>query len=110
MTTPTWNGTGGGGVAVRVSGPRKSYGGRLAVDGLDLDISAGEVFALLGPNSAGKTTTVEILEGYRRRDAGEVVVERSGGGPVYADVPLDAARRGLTGRYEVTIQASCRPR
>ena len=32
----------------------------------------GEVFALLGPNGAGKTTATEILEGYRRRDAGEV--------------------------------------
>ena len=57
-----------------VRGLRKAYGGRPAVDGLDLDIHRGEVFALLGPNGAGKTTTVEILEGYRRRDAGEVSV------------------------------------
>ena len=64
----------GGGVAVRVRGLRKAYGGRPAVDGLDLDIVRGEVFALLGPNGAGKTTTVEILEGYRRRDAGDVEV------------------------------------
>jgi len=53
-----------GTVAVRVRGLRKAYGGRPAVDGLDLDIVRGEVFALLGPNGAGKTTTVEILEGY----------------------------------------------
>ena len=50
-------------------GLRKSYGGRAAVDDLDLSIHRGEVFALLGPNGAGKTTTVEILEGHRRRDA-----------------------------------------
>ena len=61
-------------VAVRVRGLRKEYGGRPAVDGIDLDIVRGEVFALLGPNGAGKTTTVEILEGYRRRDGGEVSV------------------------------------
>lgn len=60
--------------AITIRGLRKSYGGRPAVDGLDLDIHAGEVFALLGPNGAGKTTTVEILEGFRNRDGGEVSV------------------------------------
>ena len=52
----------------------KTYGEQRAVDGVDLDISAGEIFALLGPNGAGKTTTVEILEGFRERDSGEVSV------------------------------------
>jgi ABC-2 type transport system ATP-binding protein len=61
-------------LAVRVRGLRKAYGGRAAVDGVDLDIERGEVFALLGPNGAGKTTTVEILEGYRQRDGGDVEV------------------------------------
>jgi ABC-2 type transport system ATP-binding protein len=82
MTTSTPPGTSPGAppdapdaaLAVSVRGLRKAYGGRPAVDGLDLDIRRGEVFALLGPNGAGKTTTVEILEGYRRRDAGEVSV------------------------------------
>jgi ABC-2 type transport system ATP-binding protein len=52
----------------------KDYGGLRAVAGVDLDISAGEVFALLGPNGAGKTTTVEILEGHRSRTSGSVTV------------------------------------
>src|ERR1700733_9941009 len=60
--------------AVRVRGLVKSYGGVQAVRGVDLDIHPGEIFALLGPKRAGKTTTVEILEGYRRRDGGEVSV------------------------------------
>lgn len=60
--------------AIRVRGLRKSYGNNEAVAGVDLDIERGEIFALLGPNGAGKTVTVEILEGYRRRDAGEVSV------------------------------------
>jgi ABC-2 type transport system ATP-binding protein len=59
---------------VRVRGLRKRYGGATAVDGLDLSVHRGEVFTLLGPNGAGETTTMEILEGYRRRDAGEVTV------------------------------------
>ena len=61
-------------VAIRVSGLRKTYERRAAVDGLDLTVERGEVFSLLGPNGAGKSTTVEILEGYRRRDGGDVSV------------------------------------
>lgn len=60
--------------AVTIRGLRKSYAGKAAVDGVDLDIPQGECFALLGPNGAGKTTTVEILEGFRQRDEGEVSV------------------------------------
>ena len=59
---------------IEVEGLRKSYGGLIAVKGVDLTVSEGEVFALLGPNGAGKTTTVEILEGFRTRDAGRVSV------------------------------------
>jgi len=59
---------------ISVRGLRKSYGGFEAVKGIDLEVSAGEIFAFLGPNGAGKTTTVEILEGYRNRNGGEVSV------------------------------------
>ena len=60
-----------------------SYGPIEAVAGIDLEIHAGEVFAFLGPNGAGKTTVVEILEGFRRRTAGEVCV--LGADPARAD-------------------------
>ena len=65
--------------AVRVRGLRKVYRPDryrevAALNGLDLDIGAGEIVALLGPNGAGKTTAVQILTGYRHRDAGQVAV------------------------------------
>jgi ABC-2 type transport system ATP-binding protein len=60
--------------AVRVRGVRKAYDGVQALDGVDLEVRRGEVLALLGPNGAGKTTLVEILEGHRSADEGEVDV------------------------------------
>ncbi|MFN8110467.1 MAG: ABC transporter ATP-binding protein [Thermoleophilia bacterium] len=55
-------------------GLRKAYGPVQAVDGLDLDVPTGEIFGLLGPNGAGKTTALEIIEGLREPDDGEVTV------------------------------------
>jgi ABC-2 type transport system ATP-binding protein len=59
---------------IDVRGLRKSYGPLEAVRGVDLEVREGEIVAFLGPNGAGKTTILEILEGHRRRDAGEVTV------------------------------------
>jgi ABC-2 type transport system ATP-binding protein len=61
-------------LAIEVSGLVKRYGERAVVDGLDLEVREGEIFAFLGRNGAGKTTTTEILEGYRTRDGGSVRV------------------------------------
>jgi ABC-2 type transport system ATP-binding protein len=60
--------------AIEVRAVRKSYGGVQALDGVDLTVRRGEVLALLGPNGAGKTTLVEILEGHRSADGGDVRV------------------------------------
>jgi ABC-2 type transport system ATP-binding protein len=83
--------------AVSIRGLRKSYGDVDAVAGIDLEIQRGEVFALLGPNGAGKTMTVEILEGYRRRSAGEVSV---------LGVDPETGGRGLRERVGIVLQAS----
>ncbi len=58
--------------AVIVRGLKKSYGGRPVLDGIDLDIKKGEIFALLGSNGAGKTTALECIEGLRKFDGGTV--------------------------------------
>lgn len=83
--------------AISVRNLTKSYGAHRAVDGLDLDVQAGEVFALLGPNGAGKTTAVEILEGFRHRDGGEVAVLGSDPG---------APRPGWRDRVGIVLQTS----
>ena len=59
---------------IAVRGLTKSYGGRRVVDHLDLQVHAGEVVGLIGANGAGKTTSVEILQGLRRQDSGEARV------------------------------------
>jgi ABC-2 type transport system ATP-binding protein len=59
---------------VTVRGLRKAYGSRVVVDGLDLDVPAGEIVGLIGANGAGKTTTVECIQGLRRPDAGSLRV------------------------------------
>src|SRR5438105_6156150 len=53
---------------------RKSFGPRVAVDGLSFEIAPGESYGLLGPNGAGKTTTISLVCGLLRADRGEIVV------------------------------------
>jgi ABC-2 type transport system ATP-binding protein len=78
-------------VLVRVEGLVKVYEGRRVVDGMSLEVSAGEVVGLIGANGAGKTTTVECLQGLRRPDGGKMSV-------FGLDPLIDADRlRGLVG-------------
>jgi len=58
--------------AISASGLVKSFGRTRALDGLDLMVSTGEVHGFLGPNGSGKTTTLRILLGLLRSDAGTV--------------------------------------
>lgn len=57
-------------LAIDVSGLVKSFGRTRALDGLDLAVRTGEVHGFLGPNGSGKTTTLRILLGLLRADAG----------------------------------------
>jgi putative spermidine/putrescine transport system ATP-binding protein len=51
---------------------RKAYGDVVAVDGVELEVAAGEFFTLLGPSGSGKTTTLRLIAGFERPDDGRV--------------------------------------
>ena len=57
--------------AIEIQGLTKRYGPITAVDGLDLTVRQGELFALLGVNGAGKTTTIKMLSCLTRPDGGD---------------------------------------
>jgi ABC-2 type transport system ATP-binding protein len=87
-------------LAVQASGLVKRYGDVLAVDGLDLDIPAGQFFGLLGPNGSGKTSTIHMLATLIRPSAGtakifdkdvvrDAVATRASIGLVFQESALD---------------------
>src|SRR3954469_13908584 len=57
---------------IRLTGVRKLYGDVVAVDSVDLDVRRGEFFTLLGPSGSGKTTTLRLIAGFERPDAGRI--------------------------------------
>lgn len=74
----------------------KSFGERVVLDGIDLNIAAGTVFSLLGPNGAGKTTMVRILATLSTPDQGRAMVF----GHDVVDEPAIVRRLiGVTGQY-----------
>jgi ABC-2 type transport system ATP-binding protein len=59
---------------IEVRGLVKRYGKRTVVDGISFDVRESEIFAILGPNGSGKTTTVESIAGMRQPDGGSIRV------------------------------------
>ena len=72
----------------------KSYGRRLVVQRVDLEIRTGEVVGLLGPNGAGKTTTFYMMVGLARPDSGQVLL----GDADITALPMYLRARGQDGR------------
>ncbi len=56
---------------IRIENLKKSYRSVEALKGINLEVGAGELFAYLGPNGSGKTTTIRILTGLARADSGD---------------------------------------
>ena len=59
---------------IRINGLRKSFGDIKAVDGLSFRVERGELFAFLGVNGAGKSTTISMICGQLKRDGGDISV------------------------------------
>ena len=85
------------GPAVSVRELTKSFGNRKVVDGLSFDVQRGEVFALLGHNGAGKSTTIDLILGLKTADGGSAEI-----------LGMDAAknRRRVFERVGVQLQNS----
>ena len=75
--------------AIETKGLRKLYGNRMALEGLNLQVSQGEIFGFLGPNGAGKTTAMKILTG--------LVSPTSGEARIFGIVPEDPHARQSIG-------------
>lgn len=60
--------------AIKISNLSKSYGTHVVLNGLDFCVQQGEIFALLGVNGAGKTTSLECIEGLRKYDSGSITI------------------------------------
>ncbi|MFE2489505.1 sugar ABC transporter ATP-binding protein [Streptomyces mirabilis] len=80
-----------------MSGITKSFPGVRALDGVDLDVQAGEVHCLLGQNGAGKSTLIKVLAGAHQPDGGTIGWR---GEPVTLRSPIAAMRLGIATIYQ----------
>jgi rhamnose transport system ATP-binding protein len=78
-------------------GVTKSFGATIALDGVDIDLYAGEVHALVGENGAGKSTLIKVMTGLHAPDQGEVLVD---GRSVELGSIGDAQRLGVAAIYQ----------
>jgi D-xylose transport system ATP-binding protein len=79
-----------------------AFGGVKAVDGVSIDLHAGEVVGLLGHNGAGKSTLIKCLSGAYRKDSGEIRIE---GRPAEIRSPADARSFGIETIYQTLALA-----
>src|SRR5689334_8063945 len=82
--------------AITATGLRKSFDGKVVLDGVDLTVARGTVFALLGPNGAGKTTMVNIFATLLEADAGQVQIA---GHDLIRDPQAVRSAIGVTGQF-----------
>src|SRR5262249_29696406 len=78
---------------LEMKGIRKSFGGNLVLDDVELTLGPGEVHALVGENGAGKSTLMKILNGVYPRDAGSI---RMCGEEIHISQPHDARCAGIS--------------
>jgi branched-chain amino acid transport system permease protein len=86
-----------GEVLLQVRGVQKRFGGLLAVDGVDLNVKAGEIVGLIGPNGAGKSTTFNLITGVLPPSGGEVQLR---GQRIDGQAARDISRLGLARTFQ----------
>jgi ABC-2 type transport system ATP-binding protein len=89
---------------------RKSYGVRMALDGISLNVAPGEFVALLGPNGAGKSTLFQLLTGLFNADAGTLQVcgHDISLNPVAALAQIGVVFQQMTLDLDLTVEANLR--
>jgi ABC-2 type transport system ATP-binding protein len=78
---------------VSVKNLHKSYGDKVAVNGISFEVKKGEIFGILGPNGAGKTTTLEMIESMRPIDSGSITIDG-----------IDVAKKPTDIKYIIGVQ------
>jgi branched-chain amino acid transport system ATP-binding protein len=88
----------GSSAILQTRGLTKRFGGLTAVDGLGLSVRPGEIRGLIGPNGSGKTTTINLLSGLYRADAGEI---RLRGDRIDRLRPHEITGRGVARTFQI---------
>jgi simple sugar transport system ATP-binding protein len=97
MTTTETAPTGTAAPLVRLTDAGKNYGNILALRGVNLEVSAGEVTCVLGDNGAGKSTLIKIIAGLHQHSTGTYEVEGQG---VHFNSPREALDHGIATVYQ----------
>jgi fructose transport system ATP-binding protein len=82
---------------MQAKGLVKRYGQVVALDGVDFELRAGEILAVIGDNGAGKSSLIKALSGATIPDEGEILLD---GKPIHFKSPIDARRAGIETVYQ----------